>query len=154
MLGKLDRYVQKNETRPPSYITHKNKLKMESFEMVPFFPPPVGNRKGFFCWGNLVKLVEVIFTVWWGFLSGRKKLFSTLLSSLAGLIIKSAWDRVTREKKTNLITCMHMGLPHTREIQGQKGKMRYIWHSEPVSYTHLTLPTSNTLCRSRWSPYH
>ena len=25
---------------------------------------------------------------------------------------------------------------------------------EPVSYTHLTLPTSNTLCRSRWSPYH
>src|SRR5659263_775888 len=23
----------------------------------------------------------------------------------------------------------------------------------PVSYTHLTLPTS-TLCRSRWSPYH
>src|SRR5450756_817593 len=25
--------------------------------------------------------------------------------------------------------------------------------SGPVSYTHLTLPTS-TLCRSRWSPYH
>ena len=24
---------------------------------------------------------------------------------------------------------------------------------KPVSYTHLTLPTS-TLCRSRWSPYH
>ena len=24
----------------------------------------------------------------------------------------------------------------------------------PVSYTHLTLPTSNNLCRSRWSPYH
>ena len=23
----------------------------------------------------------------------------------------------------------------------------------PVSYTHLTLPTT-TLCRSRWSPYH
>src|SRR5678815_5728974 len=23
----------------------------------------------------------------------------------------------------------------------------------PVSYTHLTLPTSD-LCRSRWSPYH
>ena len=26
--------------------------------------------------------------------------------------------------------------------------------TQPVSYTHLTLPTSNTLCRSRWSPYH
>ena len=24
----------------------------------------------------------------------------------------------------------------------------------PVSYTHLTLPTMNTWCRSRWSPYH
>ena len=24
----------------------------------------------------------------------------------------------------------------------------------PVSYTHLTLPTSLAECRSRWSPYH
>ena len=24
----------------------------------------------------------------------------------------------------------------------------------PVSYTHLTLPTTNNRCRSRWSPYH
>ena len=23
-----------------------------------------------------------------------------------------------------------------------------------VSYTHLTLPTTCTRCRSRWSPYH
>ena len=23
-----------------------------------------------------------------------------------------------------------------------------------VSYTHLTLPTKNSPCRSRWSPYH
>ena len=29
MLGKLDRYMQKNETRPPSYTTHKNKFKMD-----------------------------------------------------------------------------------------------------------------------------
>ena len=26
--------------------------------------------------------------------------------------------------------------------------------NEPVSYTHLTLPTTCNLCRSRWSPYH
>ena len=26
--------------------------------------------------------------------------------------------------------------------------------SEPVSYTHLTLPTKEDECRSRWSPYH
>ena len=25
---------------------------------------------------------------------------------------------------------------------------------EPVSYTHLTLPTIDISCRSRWSPYH
>ena len=25
---------------------------------------------------------------------------------------------------------------------------------EPVSYTHLTLPTNVSMCRSRWSPYH
>ena len=24
----------------------------------------------------------------------------------------------------------------------------------PVSYTHLTLPTTASQCRSRWSPYH
>ena len=24
----------------------------------------------------------------------------------------------------------------------------------PVSYTHLTLPTTAHSCRSRWSPYH
>ena len=27
-------------------------------------------------------------------------------------------------------------------------------HDEPVSYTHLTLPTNTVTCRSRWSPYH
>ena len=25
---------------------------------------------------------------------------------------------------------------------------------DPVSYTHLTLPTKQVQCRSRWSPYH
>ena len=25
---------------------------------------------------------------------------------------------------------------------------------DPVSYTHLTLPTKEDECRSRWSPYH
>ena len=26
--------------------------------------------------------------------------------------------------------------------------------NKPVSYTHLTLPTTRHQCRSRWSPYH
>ena len=29
VLGKLDRYIQKNETRPHSYTTQKNKFKMD-----------------------------------------------------------------------------------------------------------------------------
>ena len=28
------------------------------------------------------------------------------------------------------------------------------WREYAVSYTHLTLPTTCTPCRSRWSPYH
>ena len=27
-------------------------------------------------------------------------------------------------------------------------------YQRPVSYTHLTLPTTARRCRSRWSPYH
>ena len=30
----------------------------------------------------------------------------------------------------------------------------YIFIYKPVSYTHLTLPTTGIRCRSRWSPYH
>ena len=29
VLGDLDSYVQKNETRPPTYIAHQNKLKID-----------------------------------------------------------------------------------------------------------------------------
>ena len=31
---------------------------------------------------------------------------------------------------------------------------RAITREGPVSYTHLTLPTNVSMCRSRWSPYH
>ena len=30
----------------------------------------------------------------------------------------------------------------------------YMGNPIAVSYTHLTLPTTRTSCRSRWSPYH
>ena len=35
----------------------------------------------------------------------------------------------------------------------QVGSMTYMLGG-PVSYTHLTLPTTLVKCRSRWSPYH
>ena len=44
------------------------------------------------------------------------------------------------------------------ELEGEFAEMNG-WEAEsdaatPVSYTHLTLPTIATPCRSRWSPYH
>ena len=55
------------------------------------------------------------------------------------------------------------GLEQKEKINIQQNRMkkqelkkmrRGLGTSGTVSYTHLTLPTSNTLCRSRWSPYH
>ena len=37
---------------------------------------------------------------------------------------------------------------------GQDPERRSTVISDPVSYTHLTLPTIHVECRSRWSPYH
>ena len=34
------------------------------------------------------------------------------------------------------------------------GMIDFLLNPETVSYTHLTLPTTQQLCRSRWSPYH
>ena len=34
----------------------------------------------------------------------------------------------------------------------REGKIKCF--SDTVSYTHLTLPTNVSMCRSRWSPYH
>ena len=41
-------------------------------------------------------------------------------------------------------------------IQPEQNEETIIKKNEekPVSYTHLTLPTSLAECRSRWSPYH
>ena len=40
-------------------------------------------------------------------------------------------------------------------MEAQARLLRFIQEGEiPVSYTHLTLPTTKALCRSRWSPYH
>ena len=33
-------------------------------------------------------------------------------------------------------------------------KLQSVFAPVAVSYTHLTLPTKNSPCRSRWSPYH
>ena len=40
------------------------------------------------------------------------------------------------------------------EYRTKHGPFRSADDLTPVSYTHLTLPTMSTTCRSRWSPYH
>ena len=41
-------------------------------------------------------------------------------------------------------------------LPAQQKSNHFSWlsNNKPVSYTHLTLPTTQQLCRSRWSPYH
>ena len=40
------------------------------------------------------------------------------------------------------------------KLDGEKaGSVTFHDPCYPVSYTHLTLPTTSALCRSRWSPY-
>ena len=43
-----------------------------------------------------------------------------------------------------------------KEIKEDTNKWKHVLCSwtGTVSYTHLTLPTTGSLCRSRWSPYH
>ena len=43
---------------------------------------------------------------------------------------------------------------NTEKIYISDMKINYCTGCGAVSYTHLTLPTSPPLCRSRWSPYH
>ena len=38
--------------------------------------------------------------------------------------------------------------------RGERLEMEFIIGHASVSYTHLTLPTRGSKCRSRWSPYH
>ena len=53
-------------------------------------------------------------------------------------------------------------MPNVVGVQFQKaGKLEYyapndlkLDSEDSVSYTHLTLPTTLSTCRSRWSPYH
>ena len=46
-----------------------------------------------------------------------------------------------------------MNIRALKEIGSYRG-LRHKNNLPAVSYTHLTLPTTCTRCRSRWSPYH
>ena len=58
------------------------------------------------------------------------------------------------DPKRNTLKHIIIQLPKTKDkqrlLQAARGKDTVT----SVSYTHLTLPTTGSLCRSRWSPYH
>ena len=59
--------------------------------------------------------------------------------------------RVTNTEQLVFIAALNISY----ELAQEKAKTRdYAASMEPVSYTHLTLPTTSIECRSRWSPYH
>ena len=43
---------------------------------------------------------------------------------------------------------------HLTDVKLKSKKLKGLYDATPVSYTHLTLPTKQVQCRSRWSPYH
>ena len=58
------------------------------------------------------------------------------------------WGEVLGKRKDEIQEEVH---------QGQREGQHFLSDPltlDPVSYTHLTLPTTGSLCRSRWSPYH
>ena len=75
--------------------------------------------------------------------------------AIAGFVILGDVELVTRAAKDLVkklpyeadfvMTAETKGIPLAAEVAKNLG---------PVSYTHLTLPTTLHECRSRWSPYH
>ena len=53
----------------------------------------------------------------------------------------------------SVVMYKNLGISNT-EIALYTSWLYLPWVIKPVSYTHLTLPTTGSLCRSRWSPDH
>ena len=66
-----------------------------------------------------------------------------------GADIKGSVDVQDREGSIEVVAQEHCLYIPTDNNTGKLTGTRI-----PVSYTHLTLPTSSERCRSRWSPYH
>ena len=58
------------------------------------------------------------------------------------------------EHAINNIVGIELGAPKTNEAADLWRRATTAVGVDPVSYTHLTLPTILRSCRSRWSPYH
>ena len=82
-------------------------------------------------------------------------LAGVLLAALSGEV--SAQNMEKTEKQPQAVSAFPVGEENTayaRYFTGRSYLAPLTGDSEPVSYTHLTLPTIYPKCRSRWSPYH
>ena len=61
---------------------------------------------------------------------------------------------MTNEKKAVRREMALISVAVTSENRSELLQVVEIFNGKAVSYTHLTLPTKEDECRSRWSPYH
>ena len=64
---------------------------------------------------------------------------------------KKSKKKAKKEASADLIT---VTTTTSKATVGKQEKESAKFNGDAVSYTHLTLPTTGSLCRSRWSPYH
>ena len=72
---------------------------------------------------------------------------------LIGDVDTLALDDIIKSKILEAVKRVHSAAP-AHLLDGGYNFGDAIYWKEPVSYTHLTLPTIRLTCRSRWSPYH
>ena len=97
------------------------------------------------------------------------------LADLEAKIEKAGMTKEAREKATSELNKLKLMSPMSAEATVVRNYVDWLlkapWkkrskvirdlnraegvlEEDPVSYTHLTLPTNTVTCRSRWSPYH
>ena len=62
-------------------------------------------------------------------------------------------DKIIIHSDVTLLEDLHLKRIHFKENDTTAFTYKEA-HPDTVSYTHLTLPTTLSTCRSRWSPYH
>ena len=90
----------------------------------------------------------------------KQNLFLVLLSVFLLCLAACGQKESQSGKGMKIVTSFYPIYAMVKEVSGDLNDVRMIQSSsgihsfEPVSYTHLTLPTIHVECRSRWSPCH
>ena len=83
-----------------------------------------------------------------------------VLVNNAGVLRLGGWQDISEADWRRLFEVNLLGVDLTTRaflplLVASRGKVVNLGSgASPVSYTHLTLPTTLPRCRSRWSPYH